>query len=169
MTALWVEQTSRICEVWRDGEHSIRDCFQAAEPDLSDRQAFTDGVNLYLRASPELCDRWQDYVNGKRWTPSALLDLREPTTAWMTSKGQRFCNRAFNSAVDACSHFLWMEANWVLQGTRTCSTSVPIAQLVALGEKKPFDAGEYDHGDGKDPVRTYTVPALRDIITEFGA
>lgn len=247
MTASWVEHTSRICEVWRDGEQSIRDHFQAAGPDLSDQQAFTDAIAFYLNAHHGLCDRWQHYVDDKRWTPSPLLDLRGPTTAWMTTKGQRFCHRAFDSAVAACSHFLWMEANWVLRQARTWAESVPTTELAQLAELAPkdafdarleqfraaeglehgdaidvvalvaaqqfldgsisfdkgdqilnllwiritddlvehgadspmpelaykvydaFDAGEYHHGDGKDPVTTYTVPALRDVVAEFGA
>lgn len=27
-----------------------------------------------------------------------------------------------------------------------------------------FDAGEYDHGDGADPVEKYTVPAIKAIL-----
>ena len=29
-----------------------------------------------------------------------------------------------------------------------------------------FDAGEYDHGDGKDPEVTYTIPELERILRE---
>jgi hypothetical protein len=31
-----------------------------------------------------------------------------------------------------------------------------------------FDAGEYPHGDGKDPVKTYTIPQLQEIFKELG-
>jgi len=27
-----------------------------------------------------------------------------------------------------------------------------------------FDAGEYDHGDGCDPVEKYTVPAIKEVL-----
>ncbi len=29
-----------------------------------------------------------------------------------------------------------------------------------------FDAGEYDHGNGKDPIDTYTRPAIKEILEE---
>jgi hypothetical protein len=32
-----------------------------------------------------------------------------------------------------------------------------------------FDAGEYDHGDGLDPVVTYTRPAVRRILADLGS
>lgn len=122
MTPSWVERTARICEVWRDGERSIRDHFVAADPDLSDRQLFTDAVESFLRGHPELCGKWQGYVNDKRSTPSPLMDLRGPITGWMSEGGGREHVTAFESDTEACAHFLWIEARWVLTRSRTTQT-----------------------------------------------
>lgn len=245
--APWAERTARVCEVWSEGERSLRDHFLAANPDLSDRHAFTETIDSYLNAHPQLCDYWQGYVDDKRSTPSPLVDRRGPTTAWMTTNGRLLYNRAFDSQVSACSHFLWMESNWVLHRIRVWMSEVPAAELADLagnaskeefdsgleqfrsahglqhndaidvvalvaaqqfldgvlsfaegdqllnllwvritddlveqGSDSPmpelayaifqaFDEGEYHHGDGEDPVTTYTLPALREIITELGA
>ena len=247
MMPSWVERTARICEVWSDGELSIRARFEEADPDLSDKRSFLRAVSSYLGDHPKLCTRWQGYVSDKRSSPSPLLDLRGPTTGWMTTKGQRFCPRYFESAEEACAHFLWMEANWVLRRVRTWADAVPTEALAQIAEEESkeafdsaleefraaqgleisdaievvavvvaeqflkhtvsfeqgdqilnllwiritddlveqgtssslpklaydiydaFDAGEYDHGDGKDPVMTHTIPALQETLTNLGA
>lgn len=50
---------------------------------------------------------------------------------------------------------------------RTYSTSESIADTIAFPIYEAFDAGEYDHGDGKDPVETYTIPRLQKILKEL--
>ena len=50
---------------------------------------------------------------------------------------------------------------------RTYSTSESIADTIAFPIYIAFDAGEYDHGDGKDPVETYTIPQLQKILKEL--
>lgn len=118
MTRTWVDRTARICEVWRDGERSIRDHFVAADPDLGEQQLFTDAIESILSGHPELCGKWQSYVNDKRSTPSPFMDLRGPITGWMTASGDREHVTAFDSESEACAHFLWIEANWVLKRNR---------------------------------------------------
>ncbi len=122
MTPSWVERTARICEVWRDGERSIRDHFVAADPDLSDRQLFTDAIESFLSGHPELCGKWQSYVDDKRSTPSPFMDLRGPITGWMSEGGDREHVAAFDSDIEACAHFLWIEARWVLKQSRATQT-----------------------------------------------
>jgi hypothetical protein len=55
MTPSWVERTARICEVWSGGERSIREHFEAANPDLSNQRSFIEVVSSYLREHPDLC------------------------------------------------------------------------------------------------------------------
>ncbi|MBP0463587.1 hypothetical protein J5Y09_06670 [Roseomonas sp. PWR1] len=49
------------------------------------------------------------------------------------------------------------------------AAAAPPLPEVFYGVFEAFDAGEYDHGDGKDPVETYTRPAIVDLLSKWGA
>jgi hypothetical protein len=179
MTASWAERTSRICEVWCKDERSIRDLFQAADPDLSDQQAFTDTISSYLSEHPPLCDRWQDYVNDKRSTPSPLLDLRGPTTGWMTERGEREDVHDFSTIHAATAHFLWMESNWVLAHRRVsveadmstqlrsdlCSTLDELIELLESVEEEQWS--EWLQG-ARSRLRAGDSRAIQRLLQAYG-
>ena len=63
----------------------------------------------------------------------------------------------------------WGDADWAIN--MVWSRIVGAAEEHAFPEParaifEAFDEGEYDHGDGKDPVATRTVPMLRAALEQ---
>lgn len=73
-------------------------------------------VTARLKREPTLVTAWQLYSYDKRSTPSPYLDGTEVGFVEIVD-GEVQTRRIarFDSAVEACSVFIWREAVWVLQ------------------------------------------------------
>lgn len=112
----WVDATCRIAVTWETSpEMSIRDRFRQADPDLSDAGAFTALVADHLRQHRHLIERWQSYVDGKRYMPSPFMDLRRPEVGYIDIRGRRVHVHRFDDQAEACAAFILRESHWVLQ------------------------------------------------------
>jgi hypothetical protein len=114
----WVEELCDIARVWtRDGA-SIRELFESAKPDLSDRDDFLTAVDARLRAHPELVDAWSGYAADKRTMPSPYLVVDEEEgsseVGSLTQDGRRLDRRRYFDTAAACADFIYRESRHVL-------------------------------------------------------
>ncbi len=114
----WIEPLCRIAESYRTGGRSIRELFECASPDLQDPR-FVELVARTLEREPILVESWQQYSGDKRGTPSPYLQGTDVGFVDVANgKVETRLVGRFDSAIEACSTFIWHEAAWVLEGRR---------------------------------------------------
>jgi len=114
----WIEPLCRIAASYRNEGCSIRELFERAAPDLEDPR-FVEVVARRLEREPVLVESWQQYSENKRGTPSPYLQGTEVGFVDVADgKVETRVVGRFDSAIDACSTFIWHEAAWVLERRR---------------------------------------------------
>jgi len=113
----WVEATCRLPLVYRTGDKSIRQLFEAARDQLHDRAAFIAAAAQWLRHHPELINAWQGYSEDKR-RPGPYLELTSlKVGCYDVASGHRDVH-VHGDPVDACADFIYREALAVLGTAR---------------------------------------------------
>jgi hypothetical protein len=115
----WVEAVCLVPVTFRAGDVSVVDLFKAAAPPLDDAQRFVASVRPFVRARPRLVDAWHVYSLDKRSSPSPYLEILDESSVvgFYGDEGEQDVQR-YGDAVDACTDFIYREANWVLLGRR---------------------------------------------------
>jgi len=104
-----------IAQTWRAGDHSIRELFQVAAPELDDADSLRAAVREALTADGALLAAWQTYSYDKRSSPSPYLDGGEVGFY----DGGRHDVVTYVDPLDACADFICREAAWVVRRERT--------------------------------------------------
>ena len=121
MTA-WVEKLCAIAFRWKTGNASIRMLFEAASPELTNRDEFLGAVAGWLRQHPELIDEWYGYAVDKRVDRGPYFKFGDE--GGCAEVGFYDPDRGYldvmhhSDPADACADFLWREANWILRRER---------------------------------------------------
>jgi hypothetical protein len=91
---------------------------------------------------------------------SSGASLSETADRLMVAIAERFLDGrlSYSDADQAVNRW------WALMCDPELLKSAPIPEL-AYAIFGAFDEGEYDHGDGFDPVEHYTIPLLRAALT----
>lgn len=111
-----------IAAVWRTTGASIRESFLSVDPDLTERTSFLDAVASWLRARPDIIERWLGYSDDKRCSPSPYFRFRGGRDEHAMYEVGTFDAhegyldvRQYADAAAACADFLYREATWVLR------------------------------------------------------
>jgi hypothetical protein len=110
----WVESVATIACRWREPGTTVRDLFEDARPNLSDRRVFETSVADRLKRDPGLVDAWQTYSRDKRTSRGPYFDGLD------VGFFDRDCRDVIEhqDRASACADFLFREASWVLLGRR---------------------------------------------------
>ncbi|MDJ0771746.1 MAG: hypothetical protein QNJ12_23370 [Ilumatobacter sp.] len=93
------------------------------------------------------------------------LDLAEACDAIAVAAGRRFlAGELAYDVADALLNAVWVRITDAMVDEGDGFRFPELAYAVY----DAFDAGEYDHGDGLDPVAAHTVPLLREALAEGG-
>ena len=112
----WVEPLCRIAQQWRTSGLSIREHFEAVQPNLGDGTRAVGMIRQQLSQAPDLIEAWQQYSWDKRTTPGHYLDGLE--VGFFTTDGLREDVQLHDEPADACADFVYREAVWVLDRHR---------------------------------------------------
>jgi hypothetical protein len=120
--AAWVEQLCAIASIRSRVNASVRQLFESATPELSERSAFLAAVTDWLRKHPALVDQWYGYSMDKRGSPSPYLEV-DPTgvpleVGFYDKNLGRLDVSHHVDAAEACADFIYREASWVLRRER---------------------------------------------------
>jgi hypothetical protein len=110
----WVESVATIAYRWREPGTTVRDLFEDARPNLSDRRVFETSVADRLKRDTGLVDAWQTYSWDKRTSRGPYFDGRD---VGFFDRDRRDVIKHQDRA-SACADFLFREASWVLLGRR---------------------------------------------------
>jgi hypothetical protein len=112
----WLEPVCQICRTWKLDGGTVRGAFEAAAPDLSDRDRFESLVAARLRHDAELIADWQIYSGDKRTSRGPFLAGltvgsldRDPEVGLSVTD-----RRIHGTEAEACADFLLREAEQVL-------------------------------------------------------
>jgi len=112
-------------------------------------QADEDGRHIGDRAVLELL---QEYMQTSGDSLDAALD------SVSVEVGQLFVSGGIK----------YEDADWVMNALWIVMTQQRTIPDLAYAVFNAFDQGEFDHGDGIDPVETYTIPLLHAAIDGHG-
>jgi len=97
---------------------SLRDAFELASADLSDRSQFLKQTSDWLRTHPELVHEWFLFSSNTRSTPWPYLSLERLEVGFVSVKGQFEDVQRWENGPDACADYLYRAFKWVLCSER---------------------------------------------------
>jgi len=97
----------------------------------------------------------------ERYQQESGASPAESSDRLMVAIARQFLAHALTySEADKVANRWWA---WMCDPERLASQSIPDLAYSVFGA---FDAGEYDHGDGYDPVKFHTIPLLHSALAE---
>lgn len=116
----WVEQLCAIASMRRTSNASIRQLFEQAAPDLTDRRAFLTAVTQWLQQHPDLVDDWDLFSVDQRSSAAPYFSPGDERTSpvvgfFSTDHGHQDITHHSNAA-EACADYLYRESCLVLLG-----------------------------------------------------
>jgi len=112
----WVEGVCQAVVRFHDRSLglSLRDAFEQASADMSDRSQFLKLVSNFLLARPDLVHQWTIFSGDTRSTPWPYFSFERFEVGFVSVKGGFEDVQRWETGPEACADYLYRVFKWVL-------------------------------------------------------